>query len=85
VSRFDSDQDFHAWLNGDDEIHPNASCSDCGVDYSKAEGDPTTTCDACSDRRDQWAEAYQQRLAAAAEAMQQAKAALRPRRKKEVA
>jgi hypothetical protein len=35
-----------------DEIQPNASCTDCGVDYAKADADPTTWCDPCSDRRD---------------------------------
>lgn len=77
MSRFDSDQDFHEWLNGSDEIRPNASCTDCGIDYSKAAGDPTTTCDACSDKRARWADALDARM--------QARANLTVKRKKEIA
>lgn len=36
------------------ELQPNATCEDCGVAYAKADADPTTWCDACSDRRDRW-------------------------------
>jgi len=36
----------------DSDLRPNATCTDCGADYSKADTDPTTWCDACSDRRD---------------------------------
>ena len=34
------------------DVRPNATCSDCGVDFSKADHDPTTLCDRCSDQRD---------------------------------
>jgi len=54
------------WADDADDVRPNANCSDCGVDYSKADHDPTTTCDACSDRRDQWADAFTARQMAKA-------------------
>jgi hypothetical protein len=44
------------------EVPPNATCSDCGADYSRAEGDPTTTCDPCSDRRDAHTTLLERRL-----------------------
>jgi hypothetical protein len=34
------------------DIQPNATCQDCGQDFSRAEDDPGPYCDACSDRRD---------------------------------
>lgn len=40
-------------------LPPNAECTDCGAAYSKADDDPTTWCDACSDRRDAWAAAFE--------------------------
>lgn len=76
-ARFTSDRDFYDWLNGPDELPPNATCDDCGADYSKADHDPTTTCDACSDKRDRWMEAL--------EARRLAKAALTVKRTKEIA
>jgi len=45
-----------------DDLRPNASCTDCGADYSKADHDPTTTCDACSDRRDAHTSRLERRL-----------------------
>lgn len=67
MSRFDSDLDFYHWLNGGDEPQATASCADCGVDIV-----PSTNpcCDACSDRRERWADAL--------EAREQAKATIRP-------
>ncbi len=59
MSRFgfeDADPDF-------DEVPFNATCTDCGADYGRAEGDPTTWCDACSDRRDGWVSAMEVRMA----------------------
>jgi len=49
-----------------DDVQPNAECSDCGRDYSKADHDPTTWCDACSDRRDAHTSAIEIRMAKAA-------------------
>ena len=49
-----------------DDVRPNASCSDCGVDFSRAENDPGTLCDACSDRRDAWLAAVEIRMTTAA-------------------
>lgn len=48
------------------DLQPNADCEDCGLSYSRAATDPTTWCDACSDRRDAWAEAIEVRMAKAA-------------------
>jgi hypothetical protein len=48
------------------DVRPNATCTDCGVSYLKAERDPTTTCDECSDRRDAWAAVTELRMARAA-------------------
>ena len=50
----------------DADLQPNASCSDCGVEYSKAIADQTTTCDRCSDRRDAWVTAQEIRTMAKA-------------------
>jgi hypothetical protein len=77
MSRHDSDLDYYEWLNGPDLIAPNATCDDCGAEYAKAEGDPTTCCDRCSDTRDRWIEAL--------EARRLAKAALTRPRTKEIA
>jgi len=44
----------------------NATCADCGIDYSRAELDSTPWCDACSDRRDRWATAQELRTMAKA-------------------
>lgn len=63
MSRWSLDDDDRAW---DDEPRPNATCTDCALSYSKAEDDPSTTCDACSDRRDAWATATETRMAKAA-------------------
>jgi hypothetical protein len=49
-----------------DDLRPNAECSDCGIAYGKADDDPTTWCDACSDRRDTWAAAFEIRVMAKA-------------------
>ncbi len=60
MSRFgleDDEPDF-------DELPFNAQCTDCGASYGRAEGDPTTTCDACSDRRDGWVTALEARMSA---------------------
>ncbi len=48
------------------DVRPNASCSDCGAEYSKADADPTTWCDPCSNRRDAWAALTEIRLMAKA-------------------
>lgn len=47
------------------DVQPNADCTDCGIAYGRATNDPTTWCDACSDRRDAWAEAIEVRMATA--------------------
>jgi hypothetical protein len=65
VSRFESDVDFQNWQSGDD-VPFNASCTDCGIDYSKLEGDPGSWCDGCSDRRDEWTSAQEIRVMAKA-------------------
>ena len=66
LRRFASDLDYGAALNGEDSLEPNATCTDCGVAYSKAEMDPTTWCDACSDRRDAHTDLLEIRLMAKA-------------------
>jgi len=45
-----------------DDVRPNATCTDCGSDYSRADHDPTTLCDTCSDRRDAYTSQLQRRL-----------------------
>jgi len=50
----------------DEGLPPNATCTDCGVHYGKAASDPTTWCDACSDRREAWAAAQELRTMAKA-------------------
>jgi hypothetical protein len=50
----------------DADIQPNATCADCGVDYSKAEHDRSVWCDDCSNRRDAWATATEIRFMAKA-------------------
>ena len=58
MSRFgDVDDTYH-----DDPWPPNASCSDCGIAYGKADHDPTTWCAACSDRRDAHTSALEIRM-----------------------
>jgi DNA-directed RNA polymerase subunit RPC12/RpoP len=47
------------------DLQDNATCADCGADYSRAEDDPTTACDPCSDRRDVWAAVTEIRMAQA--------------------
>lgn len=59
-----SDRDYDDVNQGED-LEPNATCTDCGVDYSKADGDPTTWCDACSDQRDAHTDALEMRMAKA--------------------
>lgn len=66
MSRYDSDVDAYEWLNGADELQPNATCQDCGIAYSKAEDDPSGCCDSCSDKRDRWATALELKLMAKA-------------------
>lgn len=44
------------------DVQPNATCTDCGADFSRGENDPTTTCDPCSDRRDAHTTRLQRRL-----------------------
>lgn len=44
------------------DVRPNATCVDCGTDYSRAENDPGTYCDGCSDRRDAHTDLLQRRL-----------------------
>lgn len=45
-----------------DDVRPNATCVDCGTDYSRATNDPGTYCDGCSDRRDAHTSMLQHRL-----------------------
>lgn len=60
MSRFDdSDLDFS------DELRPNATCDDCGIDFSRAKHDPGGWCDACCALREAWADAYEIRMAKA--------------------
>ncbi len=35
-----------------DELQPNCTCVDCGMDFSRAYDDQGACCDGCSDRRD---------------------------------
>lgn len=49
-----------------DDVKPNATCTDCSVDFSRAETDPGTLCDACSDRREAWLAAVHVRMRTAA-------------------
>lgn len=65
MSRYNSDVDAYAWLNGD-ELPANATCQDCQASYSKAEDDPSGCCDSCSDKRDRWATALEIKLMAKA-------------------
>lgn len=48
------------------DIQPNATCSDCGADFSRGEDDPGTRCDDCSDRHDRHAAILQHRRRMAA-------------------
>jgi len=45
-----------------DDVRPNATCTDCGTDYSRADHDPSTYCDGCSDRRDAHTSMLERRL-----------------------
>lgn len=45
-----------------DDVRPNATCVDCGTDYSRATNDPGTYCDGCSDRRDAHTSMIEHRL-----------------------
>jgi len=61
----------YAWTDEPDpdayEARPtNASCHDCGVDYSRGEHDRSVWCDECSDRRDRWTTAEEIRTMAKA-------------------
>lgn len=53
-----SNSDFDSWY----DVPPNATCTDCGADYSRGEDDRTTTCDPCSDRRDAHTTLLERRL-----------------------
>jgi len=64
----DSDIDYYDALNGS-EAPWQASCTDCGTDFSKADHDPTTTCDSCSDQRDSHTSLLEIRLALAKAAL----------------
>lgn len=61
------------------DVQPNATCSDCGVDYSKGEHDPTTLCDACSDRRDVHTSRLEHRLVMAKAQVARVRISLTPR------
>jgi len=61
VSRFGLEDDYQAF----DDRATNATCTDCGVDYARVDGDAGTWCDACSDQRDGWASALEVRMAQA--------------------
>jgi hypothetical protein len=50
----DDEQDF-------DALPPNAQCTDCGAAFSRADDDPGTWCDPCSDRRDAHTSALERR------------------------
>ena len=50
----------------DETLQANATCADCGIDYSKAEDDPSGCCDPCSDTRSRWADAFEVRQMAKA-------------------
>jgi hypothetical protein len=45
-----------------DDVLPNATCTDCGADFSRADHDPGTLCDPCSDRRDAHTSMLERRL-----------------------
>ncbi len=64
MSRFDTAMDFLDDQDGG-ALAPNAHCHDCGVPYSRADDDPSTWCDACSDARDAHTSALEIRLAKA--------------------
>lgn len=49
-----------------DDVRPNATCADCSADFSRADNDPGTLCDTCSDRRDAWLAAVEVRMQKAA-------------------
>lgn len=44
------------------DVRPNATCVDCGTDFSRATNDPGEYCDGCSDRRDRHTSMLQHRL-----------------------
>lgn len=44
------------------DVQPNATCLDCGADFSRAESDPGGHCDDCSDRRDAHTSMLEHRL-----------------------
>jgi hypothetical protein len=46
-----------------DDLQPNATCDDCGIDFSRALDDVGPYCDSCSDRRDAWVAALELRMA----------------------
>lgn len=44
------------------DVPANATCVDCGTDYSRATNDPGHYCDGCSDRRDAHTSMLERRL-----------------------
>lgn len=63
---FDAFADFY-------DLRPNATCTDCGVDFHRNDNDPhpSTVCQTCSDRRDAHTTMLERRL-------RMAKASLHP-------
>lgn len=61
MSRFGLEEDDREF----DDRQPNATCTDCGVDYARGDGDAGTWCDTCSDQRDSWVSALEVRMAQA--------------------
>lgn len=45
-----------------DDVRPNATCTDCGADFSRADHDRGTLCDPCSDRHDAHTSMLERRL-----------------------
>ena len=45
-----------------DDDRPNATCTDCSADFSRADHDLGTLCDACSDRHDAHTSMLERRL-----------------------
>lgn len=62
MGRCFGDADDQEW----DDVQTNAVCTDCGTDFSRADGDVGTWCDTCSDRRDAWTSALELTMATAA-------------------
>lgn len=59
MSRFSLEDDAREY----DDVRPNATCLDCGTDFSHADDDPgLSLCDACSDQRDAHTTALERRM-----------------------